>query len=127
MKTGNSPEMHEYLSKLISFKVLIRGWLVLAILLLCAFLLGFAFVFILQGIFLGVLWFMLYWKPAFLIYTKALNIKDIEFVRFPIPWYRVIFLGIRAYLSIFIIYFGLKLLFIEGFLGQNLIYRILAH
>ena len=67
---------------------------------------------------------MLYWRPAFIIYTKALNIQNLKFIRMPLPWWRIIILGVKGYIVVFIIYLGLKFIIDEGVLGQNLIYSI---
>ena len=127
VKPNLTPELREYISRFADPKLLLRAMLVLAVLELGALLLGVAFFIIIQGLFLGVAWFFLYWKPAFAIFTKSLNIEDVEFMRLPIPWWRVILLGIKALIILFLICFGTQFLFTHGFLDQNLIYQLISH
>ena len=117
----------EYLSKLTDRKLIPRRCLVMAILELGAISLGIAFFIIIHGFLLGVSRFVFYWKPAFIIYTKVMNIKDVDFIRVPIPWWRAILLGIEACIALFFIYFGIKLLITHGILEQNLLYQIIVH
>ncbi|MFZ2098139.1 MAG: hypothetical protein WAV05_16010 [Anaerolineales bacterium] len=127
MAKGISPELQEYVSKLSNPRLFLRGWLVLAGLEFGALLLGFAFFVIIHGVIFGVAWLMLYWRPAFLAYTKAMGIRDVEFIKLPIRWWQAILLVIKIGFVLFFFYFGTNLLFIRGFLGQNLLYALLSH
>jgi hypothetical protein len=122
-----SPELKEYVSKLTNPRLFLRGWLVLACLEFGALLLGIAFFIIIHGVIFGVAWLVPFWKPAFTAYTKALGIKDIDFIPLPIRWWQAIMLAIKMTVVLFFFYFGIKFLLTKGFLDQNFIYLICSH
>ena len=122
MKTNDNPKLQKQDERIADTKQIFRLWVIVAILELVAIALGLAFFFIVHAIIFGAAWFALYWRPAYQIYTKVLNIQDSEFVTVPIPWWRTIILSVKAIIVIFFLYFGIKTLLTNGFLAQNLIY-----
>jgi hypothetical protein len=113
--------MQDYLAKLNPANHLLRTMLVMVVYYIFALLLGIAFFIIALGFSLGVRWFFLYWEPAFRIYTKALKIQNVTFMKMPMPWWRVVILVLKACIVLWIVYIGAKILINDGFLAQNLI------
>ena len=103
-----------------------RLWIIVVVLELSAMALGIAFFLMVHGLIFGIAWFVPFWEPAHRIYSKVLNTQASEFVRAPIPWWRVILLIVKALLVLFFFYLGIKYLMEDGFLGQNIIYSILS-
>ncbi len=87
---------------------------------------GIAFFLISQGLILGILWFLLYWEPAYRVYVRLMQIPQAQFIRAPIPWWRAILLGMKVLLVLLFFSLGIRILITNGFLGQNLIYAILT-
>ena len=64
-----------------------------------------------------------YWRPARSWLAAILKWREEAFLRTPpMTWFRWISLAINLSLALFLIYFGIRILAQNGFLGQNLIY-----
>ena len=126
---NNAQNLHNQINPNMLPQVLPRA---MGLYLLFAFIslsLGIAFFLIWLGLFRIILWLTVYWEPAYKALFKVLNVPlpDREFVRAPITWWLVVSFGIRAVVVIFILYLGSRTLFTQGFLSQNLIYRMIAY
>jgi hypothetical protein len=120
----NNTDLQKNISKLMNPNLLLRLIAITVILEFSSLALGFAFFLIVHGLIFGVLWFMFYWEPAYRIYTRILQLPPTQFVRAPIPWWRIGLLGVKAIIILFFLYLGMRILISNGFLGQNLIYAI---
>ncbi len=125
MTRGNTG-LQEHISKLIDSKLFLRLMVTLAIVELGSLALGITFFLIAHGLIFGVLWFVLYWEPAYRVYVRLLRIPETQFTRAPIPWWRAIVLGVKALVVLSFLCLGIRILAANGFLGQNLIYAILT-
>ena len=93
-----------------------------------SFLLGFAFILIIQGLVFGFLWLAPYWSVTYQFLRKKLNFPSVnpQVTNIPITWWRIPIIGVKVFFSLAMIYYGLKILFAQGFLHQNLLWLLFS-
>ena len=93
-----------------------------------SFLLGFAFILIIQGLVFGFVWLAPYWSVTYQLLRKKLNLPSVnpQATNIPITWWRIPIIAVQGLLSLAMIYYGLKILFAQGFLHQNLLWLLFS-
>ena len=93
-----------------------------------SFLLGFAFILIIQGLVFGFVWLAPYWSVTYQLLRKKLNLPSVnpQATNIPITWWRIPIIAVQGLLSLAMIYYGLKRLFSQGFLHQNLLWLLFS-
>jgi hypothetical protein len=93
-----------------------------------SFLLGLSFVLIVIGLIFGFLWLAPYWSVTYQLLRKKLSYPTVnpQVTSIPITWWRIPIISIKVFVSLTMLYYGLKVLFTQGFLHQNLLWLLFS-
>ena len=116
----------EQTALIITGQGLLRLLVLLLLISMLSFLLGFAFVLLFQGLFLIFIQIALVYRPfyLFLIRILSLDFDQSSFIYPPWPKWKMIYYLLRSLIWIPAVVVGIHLLTRDGFLSQNLIYLL---